>query len=66
MKMAKEFYIDDEECIACGSCAETCPDCFRYEEGMEHAQVTSFDCPEDDVQEAMDLCPVQCIHWQDE
>ena len=64
--MAKEFYIDEDECIACGSCAETCPDCFRYEEGMDVAQVTDFDCEEDDIQEAMDLCPAQCIHWQDE
>lgn len=64
--MAREFYIDEDECIACGSCAETCPGCFRYEEGMDVAQVIDFDCPEDEIQEAMDLCPAQCIHWQDE
>jgi ferredoxin len=64
--MAREFYIDEDECIACGSCVETCPGCFRYEEGMDVAQVIDFGCPEDEIQEAMDLCPAQCIHWQDE
>jgi ferredoxin len=64
--MAREFYIDDEECIACGSCSEICPDCFHFEEDMEVAKVTAFDCDEDLIQEAMDTCPVQCIHWEDE
>ncbi|MEW5949533.1 MAG: ferredoxin [Thermodesulfobacteriota bacterium] len=64
--MAKEFYIVAEDCLACGSCAELCPDCFRFEEGaMEHAEVTGFDCPEEKVQEAMDNCPGQCIFWRE-
>lgn len=64
--MAREFYIDDAECLACGSCAETCPQCFRFEDGMEAAAVTGFNCPQGEIQEAMDICPAQCIHWQDE
>lgn len=65
--MAKEFYIDEDECIACGSCAELCPNCFNFDEDeMDYAEVTSFDCPEEDVQEAMDNCPAECIHWEDE
>lgn len=64
--MAKEFYIDEDECIACGTCAETCPQCFRFEEEMDVAEVTGFDCPEAEVQEAIDLCPAQCIHWEGE
>jgi len=64
--MSRGFYIDEEECIADGSCADICPDCFRYEEGMTAAQVIRFECDEDLVQEAMDNCPAQCIHWQDE
>jgi ferredoxin len=27
------------------------------------AEVISFDCPEAEVQEAVDSCPAQCIHW---
>lgn len=61
--MAKQFHIDEDECIACGTCAETCPGCFHFEEGMDFAQVTGFECRESEIQEAMDLCPAQCIHW---
>jgi len=64
--MAREFYIVEDECIACGTCAETCPNCFHFEEGMDVAQVKGFDCPEDEIEEAIDNCPAQCIHWQDE
>jgi ferredoxin len=64
--MAREFYIDEDECIACGTCAETCAECFSYEDGMEVAKVVSFDCSEEEVQAAMDLCPALCIHWEDE
>jgi ferredoxin len=63
--MAKEFYIKQEECISCGTCAELCPNCFTLEDGMA-AEVVSFDCPEDDIQEAMDSCPSQCIDWSDD
>ena len=64
--MAWEFYIAEDECIADGSCADICPDCFRFEEGMTTARVISFACDENLVQESMDNCPAQCIHWQDE
>lgn len=64
--MAREFYIVQEDCLACGSCAELCPDCFRFEEGVtEHAEVIGFDCPEEKVIEAMDNCPGQCILWKE-
>jgi ferredoxin len=64
--MSRPFYIDEDACIADGCCADICTDCFRYEKGMAAARVISFDCDEALVQEAMDTCPVQCIHWQDE
>jgi ferredoxin len=61
--MPKKFEIDEDECISCGTCAELCPGCFKYEEGLGPAEVISFDCPEAEVQEAVDSCPAQCIHW---
>lgn len=61
--MSKPFYLDDEECISCGTCADICPDCFRFESSMAHAEVISLNCPEDQIQEAMDSCPAVCIHW---
>jgi ferredoxin len=64
--MARPFYIDDEECIGDGSCADICPDCFSFEEGMTVARVVNFDCEEDLIEEAMTICPMQCIHWEEE
>jgi ferredoxin len=64
--MAKAVYIDEEECIGCGSCVEICPEVFQMQEGEEKAEVIKPEGgPEDLIQEAMDTCPVSCIHWED-
>ena len=65
--MAREFYIKEEDCEACGTCAELCPDCFKFDEDeMDTAAVISFDCPEDCIEEAMDSCPGECIFWKED
>jgi ferredoxin len=33
--MSRVVYIDDEECIACGSCEEICPEVFKLNEETE-------------------------------
>lgn len=64
--MGKAVYIDEEECIGCGSCVEICPEVFQMKEGDEKAEVIKPEGgPEDLVQEAMDTCPVSCIHWEE-
>ena len=64
--MDKRVYIDEEECIGCGSCVEICPEVFQMKEGEEKAEViTPEGGPEDLVQEAIDTCPVSCIHWEE-
>ena len=60
-------YIEEEECIACGSCEELCPEVFRLNESLGFAQVVNPEgASEDQIQEAMDACPTQCIHWEGE
>jgi len=60
-------YIVEEECIACGSCEEVCPEVFKLNESLGFAQVINpGGAPEDRVQEAIDICPVTCIHWADD
>ncbi|MBI5343219.1 MAG: ferredoxin [Deltaproteobacteria bacterium] len=63
--MAKIPYVVKEECISCGVCVDTVPTVFRFDDEMK-AEV--FD-PEGDIesaiQEAMDICPVACIHWKE-
>ena len=63
--MNRIAYVVKEECISCGVCVDTVPTVFRFDDDMK-AEV--FD-PEGDteasIQEAMDLCPVTCIHWKE-
>jgi ferredoxin len=64
--MAKKVVIDADECVACGTCVEICPEVFKMEEGDEAAKVIKpTGGPEDKIQEAIDSCPVQCISWED-
>ncbi len=59
--------IVEEECIACGSCEEICPEVFRLNESLGFAQVVNpGGAPADKIQEALDACPTQCIHWAEE
>jgi ferredoxin len=64
--MARTVYIDEDECIGCGSCEEICPEVFKLNEDTEKAEVIKADGgPEDLIEEAMETCPVECIHWED-
>jgi ferredoxin len=66
--MAKRIpVIDTEACIACGNCEAVCPDVFRLNESLGHSEVINpTGGPEDQIQLAMDQCPVQCITWREE
>ena len=61
-----------EKCIGCGSCVAVCPEYFEMgedgkahlkgskinpETGNEELEVKNIDCG----QEAVDICPVECI-----
>jgi ferredoxin len=64
--MAKSVYIEEEEGFGCGSCVEICPEVFQMKEGEEKAEVIKPEGgPEDLIQEALDTCPVSCIHWEE-
>ena len=59
--------IDPEECIACGNCAQVCPGVFRLNEALEHSEVIDPQgAPAEKILDAMEECPVHCIHWQEE
>lgn len=59
--------VVEDECIACAACEEICPEVFRLHESLGFAQVLNpGGAPEEKIQEAIDACPVHCMHWQDE
>lgn len=65
--MEKTVYIETEECIGCESCVELCPEVFEFDADNEKAIVVMPEGGDEDcIQEAIDTCPTECIHWSDE
>jgi ferredoxin len=64
--MSREVHLVEEECIGCGMCEQLCPEVFRLNTETNIAEVIMPEGgPEDLIQEAIDSCPVECIHWKD-
>lgn len=73
--MAKYIIVDKAECIACGSCGSAAPELFEYDgeglaevifSGDNNQGVTAIPQDlEDDLMDAMDGCPTECIKVQE-
>ncbi len=64
--MSKKVVIEEEECIGCEACVELCPEVFAFDEEAEKARVIKgTGGPESEIQEAIDTCPEECIHWEE-
>ena len=62
--MARTVVVDQDECMGCESCVELCPEVFAMDDDGK-AYVLDVENPsEDDVQEAIDACPAECITWE--
>ena len=62
----KGAYVDEVTCIGCKNCAHVASNTFYIEPEYGRARVFNQDGnTEDTIQEAMDTCPVSCIHWLD-
>ncbi len=64
--MARKFYVDEEECIGCGACVDSAPDVFSLNEDDIAEIINAAGGSEEEIQDAMDACPSECIHWEDE
>ena len=59
-------YVDEVTCIGCKHCAHVAPNTFFIEPDYGRSRVTRQDGDSLDlVQEAIDTCPVDCIHKVD-
>jgi ferredoxin len=62
--MAKVPVIDVDLCTGCELCVETCPDVFEMDDDL--ATIANPEgASEDEIQEAIDSCPVEAIGWED-
>jgi len=58
--------VDEETCIGCGLCAETCPELFEMNDDKVHVKVDEV--PEDALEsckEAAENCPVEAIEMKE-
>ncbi len=58
--------VDEETCIGCGLCAETCPEVFEMND--DKAQVKVSEVPEgaqETCKEAAENCPVEAIQVEE-
>jgi len=63
----KRPVVDIGLCILCGGCLEVAPTVFRYNESFGFVEVIEADeYPRREVDEAIVICPANCIAWEDE
>lgn len=68
--MAKRVYIEFMDCVGCQACVELCPDIFRMNIDGDRAEVIipgagSDKSMEECMERAINICPADCIHWDD-
>jgi ferredoxin len=66
VKIRKVPVIDLSRCTDCESCLETCPAIFKRNEETGVIEIVDLsEYPEEDVHEAMSVCPTDCITWEE-
>jgi ferredoxin len=62
----KGVYVDEITCIGCKHCAHVARNTFYIEPDYGRSRVIRQDGDSEEIiQEAIDTCPVDCIHWLD-
>jgi len=60
----RAVFVDECTCIGCKQCVWCAPATFRMEDDYGRSRVFGqWLDSEDNIQAAMDACPVSCIHW---
>jgi ferredoxin len=59
-------WVDQDECTSCELCTETAPNTFRMNDDDVAEVFNPQGDPEDLIQQAIDDCPAECIHWKEE
>lgn len=63
--MAKVPYVDKDECTSCNVCVDMVPSVFQMDEENKAEVHDPNGASEAEIQDAMDSCPVSCIHWKE-
>lgn len=63
--MARTVIIDQDECISCGVCVDTCPEVFRMNDDNMAEVYKADGASEEEIQDAIESCPTSCIQWEE-
>jgi len=63
--MAREIYIDRDECTSCEECVDRLPEVFAMDEDNISNVLDHAAAAESEIQEAIDNCTGECIHWKE-
>ena len=64
--MTRIPWVDQDECISCGLCVSGVPAVFRFADNGKAECYDPVGAPEEDIRaNAIDICPVSCILWQE-
>ena len=63
--MAKGVYIDRDECTSCVQCVDNLPEVFQMDDDDIAKVIDPAGGSEEEIQEEMDACPGECIHWEE-
>ncbi len=61
----KKVVVDKEKCIGCGSCVAVAPKSFKLGDDGKAQVIQPFGDSEETVKQAVEICPVQAINWQE-
>jgi ferredoxin len=59
----KKVWIDDE-CIACGTCVDICPEVFEMGDDVAIVRADADLTRDDGITESAEACPVEAIHFE--
>lgn len=62
--MAGVVYVDQEECTGCELCVDVLPGVFEMNSDGVSRVHNAAGADEDKIQEVIDSCPAECIHWK--
>lgn len=57
--------VDQDACIGCEVCTHICPQVFKMKDNHKSEVINPTGASESKIEEAMDHCPVACIHWEE-
>ena len=62
--MAKEVYVDQDECTGCELCVDSLPEVFEMKDDVSFVH-NPAGASEEKIQEVIDDCPSECIMWKE-